>query len=109
MEVYCDSCNKDFNIHMKVKRWSKGIEETYFICPNCKRRYTSYFTNVSIRKKQGNLRYLRDKQSIQVRELVRGDRGKDVSLVIDEVSKRVKEIQEEINKEMKMLKERIDR
>ncbi|WMJ81963.1 transglycosylase [Clostridium sp. MB40-C1] len=56
MEVYCNKCNKDFELNIKVKKYPGGVEETYFKCPHCKERYSSYFTDRNIRIKQGKVR-----------------------------------------------------
>lgn len=56
MEVYCNKCNKDFEINAKEKKHKDGIVELYFKCPYCKERYTSFFTDKNIRQKQKKVR-----------------------------------------------------
>lgn len=71
--VICDKCKNTFTIKAKVKKYSRGVEELYFICPQCKTRYTSYFTNASIRSKQRELQKIikagRDMEDIKKRQL----------------------------------------
>ncbi|AUM89178.1 transglycosylase [Clostridium botulinum] len=56
MEIYCDKCGKDFEMNIKVKKHHGGVEETYFKCPHCKEKHTSFFTDKSIRIKQTKVR-----------------------------------------------------
>lgn len=51
-KVVCDKCNKKFEIKLKTRNLPLGIEEVYFICPHCKEKYVSYYTDESIREKQ---------------------------------------------------------
>lgn len=57
-KVKCDSCNKEFEIKLQVKKHPGAVEETYFICPKCKERYVSYFTDKDIRAKQKQINKL---------------------------------------------------
>lgn len=63
--VVCDKCNKKFKIDAKIKKHSKGIEELYFRCPICKKRYSSYFTDSNIRKQQKIIRNTKDQEKMK--------------------------------------------
>ena len=54
--VYCNKCKYDFEIKVRTRQIDKEIEEVFFNCPHCSERYTVYFTNDSIRKKQKLIR-----------------------------------------------------
>ena len=54
----CDSCYKEFELKVKIKKHTRLIEETYFKCPHCKERYSSYFTDEHIRSKQDQINLL---------------------------------------------------
>lgn len=66
--VYCNECKENFKIKAKKKKYSKGIEEIYFICPHCKRRYTSYYTNPIIRMIQLDIRETRKERYAALQE-----------------------------------------
>ncbi|MCY8609896.1 hypothetical protein MOD72_11985 [Bacillus haynesii] len=61
MRVNCDTCGKPFIIMAQSKEHSKGIIETFFVCPHCNRHYTSAVTNHAVRKKIDELKKLRTK------------------------------------------------
>lgn len=54
--VYCNKCKKEFEINIKTKKYTGGIEETYFKCPHCNKRYIGFFTDKNIRIKQKKVR-----------------------------------------------------
>ena len=56
MEINCNECKQDFDMKVKVKKHKGSIEEVYFICPHCKERYTSYYTDRLIRVEQSKIR-----------------------------------------------------
>ncbi|MER1275482.1 hypothetical protein RJD11_12075 [Bacillus velezensis] len=58
MKVNCDTCNKSFDVWAQERQLGKGIVETFFVCPHCKRHYTSAVTNHEIRKKIAALKVL---------------------------------------------------
>lgn len=60
-KVKCDSCKKDFNIHLKEFEYPshqfKGyVIETYFNCAHCQRKYLAYVTYKEIRKMQKEIK-----------------------------------------------------
>lgn len=59
--VKCDICTVEFEIKAKVRKHPNKVEEVYFICPNCKKKYTGYYTNEGIRIKQDKINKLWEK------------------------------------------------
>lgn len=60
--VYCDQCGDPFeisSIEIKTKN-IRGINYliTYFVCPNCKRKFTIYIEDKKLLYKKRNLRWL---------------------------------------------------
>lgn len=95
-KVTCDKCNKKFEIKAKTRKLPLGIEEVYFICPHCKEKYVSYYTDESIREKQNEInkvweeyRQLRDPAAIA-----------DMAIKITELKDEIKADMEELKKEM---------
>ncbi|WP_054637175.1 hypothetical protein [Thalassobacillus sp. C254] len=58
--VSCDKCNQEFQIKPKTFK-KKGIEETYFNCPECKEKYGVIVTDKTIRRKQKAIKELQIK------------------------------------------------
>ncbi|WP_342510963.1 hypothetical protein MKY34_12305 [Sporosarcina sp. FSL K6-1522] len=58
--VRCDNCMTPFTIQPKEKKHGNGIVETYFHCPKCNERFTSFATNAVIRRKQREIKKLYD-------------------------------------------------
>lgn len=58
--VYCNECKANFEPKVRNRYIEKDIEEVFFNCPNpnCHERYTAYYTNNSIKKKQKQLNRL---------------------------------------------------
>ncbi|WP_313758553.1 hypothetical protein [Tissierella sp.] len=59
--VLCDECKKDFTVNIKTEELNDNIEKVYFVCPHCNKEYTSYYTNVLIKKKQIKMRNIKGK------------------------------------------------
>ena len=59
--VRCDNCMTPFTIQPKEKKHGNGIVETYFHCPKCNERFTSFATNAVIRRKQREIKKLYDR------------------------------------------------
>lgn len=55
----CDKCSFKFNPKLKEKSHGVEIKEAYFLCPKCKFKYTSFFTNAQIRKEQRIVKKMR--------------------------------------------------
>lgn len=96
MEVYCNKCNKDFEINAKEKKYKDGIVELYFKCPHCKERYTSFFTDKNIRQKQKKVRKLYEQYGKQT------DENKIIELL-----KEIDDLKVEIGNDMNKLKNRM--
>ncbi|MCK8826411.1 YgiT-type zinc finger protein [Natroniella acetigena] len=98
MKVNCDNCNEDFEIKAKTKMKrieGENIEIAKFKCPECGEQYQSVLGNQKI-KEMNN----------KVKSLI--ERGKDLTLTIDERDKIVKEIRglrSKIRKEHNRIKE----
>lgn len=58
LEVICDKCSKKFEVKMKKRTHGVDITEHYFICPKCRKRYTSYVTDQEVRRLQKEVRVL---------------------------------------------------
>ncbi|WP_123053139.1 hypothetical protein [Clostridium sp. JN-1] len=50
-EIKCDFCGKTFKIKKLKTKWiDNNVQRTYFICPHCKKEYTSFYADRRIRK-----------------------------------------------------------
>lgn len=87
METTCDKCHKDFMIEIKVKKYSGGIEEIYFVCPHCRQRYSSYFTDRNIRIKQKQIMKRRD----NYQKCINNEDKIKILKEIDEIQQKLKE------------------
>ncbi|EKS4344835.1 transglycosylase [Clostridium sporogenes] len=96
MEVYCNKCNKDFEIKAKEKKYADGIVELYFKCPYCKERYTSFFTDKNIRQKQKKVRKFYEQYGKET------DEHKIIELL-----KQIDDLKVEIGNDMNKLKNRM--
>ncbi|OPA76753.1 hypothetical protein BVG16_16415 [Paenibacillus selenitireducens] len=57
--VDCNECKQKFEIKaIKVRRLENAVDLNYFVCPHCKREYTSFYTNTDIRFEQKNVQSL---------------------------------------------------
>ncbi|ALG49386.1 hypothetical protein [Clostridium perfringens] len=52
MKVYCDKCNKEFEINLLVENVKGDVRRVYFKCPECNTKYTSYYLNNKIEQRQ---------------------------------------------------------
>ena len=102
MDVVCDRCNKEFTMKLKEKLYSKGRKEIYFICPNCKKRYTSYWTTNKVSKLQGDIKKLRleKRQAALSYEI---EKDYEYKRKIDEIDKDINIIQDKIKSEMDII------
>ncbi|CDN38390.1 hypothetical protein [Bacillus thuringiensis] len=55
MQVYCSSCNKDYDIQPQVAQLPNRIEKCYFICPHCGHEHVAVYVNDKIRKHQADI------------------------------------------------------
>lgn len=51
--IICDKCKGKFNVGKLLNRWlKKDVQESYFVCPHCKKEYRVLITNKIIRSIQ---------------------------------------------------------
>ncbi|PET34904.1 hypothetical protein [Bacillus cereus] len=55
MQVYCSSCNKDYDMQLQVAQLPNRIEKCYFICPHCGHEHVAAYVNDKIRKQQADI------------------------------------------------------
>ncbi|MEQ3583226.1 hypothetical protein [Bacillus thuringiensis] len=55
MQVYCSSCNKDYDMQPQVAQLSNRIEKCYFTCPHCEHEHVPVYVNDKIRKHQADI------------------------------------------------------
>ncbi|MGU8655191.1 hypothetical protein ACV3RG_15925 [Clostridium perfringens] len=90
--VVCNKCKESFERKIEVEKVKGDIERTFFICPNCKEKYTAFLTNEKIRNKQEIIKNLWFKFS----------RAKGIGEQAI-ISKKINKLSEEINKDMEYL------
>jgi len=97
MKIKCDDCETIFELNndFKAQYLEKGIVRTYFICPNCGKEYTAYYTNKKVRDNQEKIRELSEK----VKKLP-GKKALNISYQIEELTKSNKLIMGKIRKEL---------
>ncbi|HHP1039358.1 TPA: hypothetical protein ACR3S6_003081 [Bacillus thuringiensis] len=52
MQVYCSSCNKDYEMQPQVEQLPNRIEKCFYICPHCDYEHVAAYVNDKIRKHQ---------------------------------------------------------
>ncbi|QPA31617.1 hypothetical protein [Thermaerobacillus caldiproteolyticus] len=95
--VKCDHCQNEFEINLKTRTIERDIELAYFICPNCKHEYRSFYTNEKIRTRQDKIKELWAK----ARRTLNENKLKQIICRIDELVEQNKE-------EMSRLRERYE-
>ncbi|MGN7309905.1 hypothetical protein ACTHQ4_02295 [Alkalicoccobacillus gibsonii] len=89
MQAVCNKgCYKTFHVKFMTDQHDEGIEETYFTCPHCQHRYTSFFTDPEVRRLQELIQFIQDKPKRSQAD-----------------NQDVLSMQREINARMKILKE----
>ncbi|KMJ55221.1 hypothetical protein AB685_28395 [Bacillus sp. LL01] len=73
MNVTCnEGCQKEFKItEIKtdlVEKLPGNVERFYFACPNCAQVYTSYFLDDSMKEMQQEIRELKSKQNLKIKQ-----------------------------------------
>lgn len=58
MKATCDNCNQTTTTDFKRADHPRGIQETYFNCTQCNKRYTCFVTDKAVRAKQKEMRSL---------------------------------------------------
>lgn len=60
--IYCDDCSHEFRIKLRKKKHNFTIEENYFVCPKCKKKYTAFVTDLQCRKLIKEIEKAREKK-----------------------------------------------
>ncbi|MGF6356780.1 transcription initiation factor IIE alpha subunit [Paenibacillus sp. 4624] len=51
-----EGCNQQFTIErFEIEQMNDGVEQTYFECTHCKKRYVAFYTDPEIRKLQSRI------------------------------------------------------
>lgn len=90
--IGCNKCKEVFERKIEVEKVKGDIERTFFVCPNCKEKYTAFLTNEKIRNKQEKIKKLWEKFL----------RSKDVGQQVI-ISKKINKLHKEIENEMSRL------
>lgn len=92
--VFCDACGRRFKPRSR-KTIQGDVERIYIKCPKCKKEYTAYHTDKSVREKQALMRALSsDFQRV---------RGKDPPRA-EELFAAMRRLKQEIGRDMERLK-----
>ena len=71
-EVQCDECKQLFAItEIKTEKSATlpgDITRHYFECPGCKHEYTSYFLDDAMRQMQSEIRLLKNKSDLKIKQ-----------------------------------------
>ncbi|MBS4536816.1 transglycosylase [Clostridium sp. D2Q-14] len=102
--AYCNDCKKQFQIEPKEEKLEEeklenDVTRFYFKCPHCDKEYTSYYSNVLIRKKQEKMNNL-NKKFLSERDLQPQKALKTY--------KQIKKLKKEIGQDMDKLQKRIE-
>jgi hypothetical protein len=57
-KVKCDYCHNEFEINLQTRTIERDIELAYFVCPDCKHEYHSFYTSAKIRTRQDKIKEL---------------------------------------------------
>lgn len=93
--IVCNKCKESFERKIEAEKVKGDIERTFFICPNCKEKYTVFLTNEKIRNKQEKIKKLWFKFS----------RAKGIGEQAI-ISKKINKLNEELEIEMRYLEQR---
>ncbi|BFH63924.1 hypothetical protein [Paenibacillus azoreducens] len=96
MKVKCNSCKRDFRVeNIRTEDMENGVERTLFSCPFCRREYTGFYTDDSIRSLQ---------KKIQKAVAKLGNDNYDQKVL----KKRIAKLQQKIKGEIDALKARME-
>lgn len=90
--IGCNKCKEVFESKIEVEKVKGDIERTFFICPNCKEKYTAFLTNEKIRNKQDIIKKL----------CFEFNRAKGIGEQVI-ISKKINKLHKEIDNEMHYL------
>lgn len=57
--IHCDECTKEFELKLRTRKLKDSIEEVFFRCPKCKKKYIAFYTNDEVKKLQTEIRETR--------------------------------------------------
>lgn len=100
MQVFCDECNKDFEIELLVQDLDGGVEKVHFFCPECGHEYMAYYTDASIREKQTKMKKLQEKYKAAAE-------FRDIKQT-QKLFRQMERFKKEIGKDMDRLRKRIE-
>lgn len=95
----CEICAESFIIELQTQVLKNNVERVYFTCPHCNIEYTSYYTNVLIKKKQGKIKQLEEK-CLAIREQNPKQAGK--------LFKQIQKLKKEVDKDLENLRKRME-
>lgn len=101
-EATCDECQNVFTIKLKTKTRGINIKETYFRCPNCKKKYTAYVMDNKCRKTQREIRKLMESKQIPADKFVNKE------LTEEEYTAEIGRIDAEIKEKQAILKQKMN-
>ncbi|MBG9520242.1 MULTISPECIES: transglycosylase [Bacillus cereus group] len=55
IKAQCEKCNHVFTVRFHKLRLSNQVDKHFFICPNCKEEYVSYYSNRKMRQLQDEI------------------------------------------------------
>jgi ABC-type oligopeptide transport system ATPase subunit len=97
MNVKCDDCDCEFEVHLNTRTIKRDIQLAYFVCSHCQHEYHSFYTNAKIRTRRDKIKELWAK----ARQALKEDKLKQIIRRIDELVQQNKE-------EMNRLRERFE-
>ena len=97
--VFCDRCKKNFIIDIETQDLGDNTERIYFTCPHCSKEYTSYYTNILIKKKQSKIREIQS----DIRRFNVANPKKAQSLY-----KQYEKLKKELKRDMEKLRKRVE-
>ncbi|MED4124017.1 hypothetical protein P4641_08515 [Halalkalibacterium halodurans] len=73
MKLLCnEGCQKEFEVNEiksnGVEKLPANVDRYYIECPNCGKEYTSYFLDETMREMQAEIRHLKNKQNLKVKQ-----------------------------------------
>jgi ribosomal protein S6 len=92
--VKCDYCHNEFEINLQTRTIERDIELTYFVCPECKHEYHSFYTNAKIRTRQN-----------KINEFWAKARSTPNVLKVEQIIRRIDELVQQNKEEMNRLRE----
>ncbi|MBG0962242.1 hypothetical protein [Bacillus sp. SRB1LM] len=61
MQVYCSSCNKDYDMQPQIAQLPNHIEKCYFTRPHCDKEHVAAYVNDKICKHQADIAKCHDR------------------------------------------------